>query len=229
MLCVMRIKANRIIEVWVVSLLLALVVVPGLSADSAPPPEADTRARAEQGVQAPEHSCLNLNEQGEKVDCWCVRAVARDEASEISAIVAKLDRHMVTWRQENLLNWVTKPCLKRCAEAFDRTIDRTAGEISRYEAADDLLTRLVEAIPQGLCPEAEKYNEQLLHFKCWLKRGNITDTQYDLLRRYGYNTPARNSLRRTIYLANVRSHAAKRSCMFACCGNASGYRIRTAD
>ena len=227
----MRIEANRIIKVWVVSVLLSLVVVLRVSADSAPPPEADTMARAEQGIQAPEYSCLNLNEQGEKVDCWCIRAVARAESFEISAIVEELDRHMATWRQENLLNWVTKPCLTRCAEAFDRTISRTAGEISRYEAADDLLSRLVETVPQGLCPEAEKYNEQLLHYECWLTKGNITDSQYHLLRRYGYNTPAHNSSRRTTYLANVRSRAAKRSCMFACCGSDSRTYppIRTAN
>ena len=212
--------ANRIIKAWVFGVLLALVITPRVSADPALALESDALARAEQGVQSPEYSCQRLNEQGEKVDCWCAKAVARAESREIREIVSELDRHIATWRQENLLEWATKPCLKRCAEAFDRVIDRTAGEILRYEAAADLLSRLAGKVPQGLCPEAEKHNEQLLHYECWLRKGDITDTQYGLLRSYGYSSPAHNSSRRTIYLTNVRSRAARQSCMLACCGRA---------
>ena len=219
MLGPMRIGASRIVEVWVVSLLLALVFVLRVSADPSPAPDADSTVQAEQDHQAPEYACQRLNEQGEKVDCWCVQAVARAEPPEIGAIVAELDRHMAAWRQENLLERVTKPCLKRCAEAFDKTIARKADEISRYEAADDLLSEVAGTIPRGACPEAERYNDQFLHYECWLRRGDITDAQFRLLSSYGYHSPAHISSMNGIYLANVRSRAAKRSCMLACCGS----------
>lgn len=220
MLGIMPIRSSRILRVWVVSVLLALVFVLRVSADSSPAPDADSVIQAERDLRDPEDTCAQLDEQGEQVDCWCVQAVARVASPEIGAIVAELDRHMATWRQEYLLERVTKPCLNRCAAAFDKTIARKADLISLYEEASDLLSELAGTIPRGACPKAERYNDQLLHYECWLKRGDITDAQYRLLKSYGYDSPAHNSTRNAVYLANVRSRAAKRSCMFACCGSA---------
>ena len=53
MLGPMRIGASRIVEVWVVSLLLALVFVLRVSADPSPAPDADSTVQAEQDHQAP--------------------------------------------------------------------------------------------------------------------------------------------------------------------------------
>ena len=69
MLGLMRIRSSRIVEVWVVSLLLALVFVLRVSADPSPAPDADSAVQAEQDHPAPEYACQRLHEQGERVDC----------------------------------------------------------------------------------------------------------------------------------------------------------------
>ena len=213
-------RVSRILRFWLGSVLLAFVFVVRVSADPPSAPDAGTVIQVERDdPRAREISCTRLQEQGEEVDCWCAQAVASAAFPEIGAVTAELDRHSATWRQELLRDNVTKPCLKRCAEAFDATIIETARDISRYEASK-LLSEVAGRIPRGACPEAEKYNDQLLHYECWRRRGDITTSQYNLLTSYGYNSPAHNSMRHGTYLTHVRSRAAKRSCMLACCGSA---------
>ena len=218
-LALMRIMSSRMLRVCFVSVLIGLSFVLGVSADPPPAPDADPPAQAEQNPQAPEDACADVNEQGEQVDCWCVQAVIREASPEIDMIVEELNQHPGTWRMDMLLECVTIPCLKRCAEAFDETITRTEKEISQYEASD-LLAELGETIPSGACPEAEEYNEPFMRYECWRRTGAITDAQYSLLSSYGGQAPLDHAARNAAYLANVRSRAAKRSCMLACCGSA---------
>ncbi len=217
----MPILSSRMLRVCVVSVFLGLVFALGVWADPPPAPDADPPAQAEQEPQAPEDACADVNEQGERVDCWCVQVVTREAPPEIGAIVEELHQHLESWRGEMFRDEVTIPCLKRCAEAFDETITRTAQELSQYEASDLLAEELGEAVPPGACPEAEEDSGAIfLYYECWRKRGVMTDAQYSLLSAYGGQSPLDHMARSATYRANTRSRAAKRSCMLACCGRA---------
>ena len=151
-LALMPIMSSKMLRVCVVSVFLGLVFALGVWADSPPAPDADPPAQAEPEPQAPEDACAGVNEQGERVDCWCVQAVVREAPPEIGAIGKELHQHPGTWRMDMLLDEVTLPCLKRCAEAFDETITRTAQELAQYEAGDLLAEELGEAVPPRRLP-----------------------------------------------------------------------------
>ena len=206
------------LSVCVVSVFIGFSFVFGLAAAPPPTPDADPPAQAEQDPQAPEDACAGINEQSEKVDCRCVQAVTGGTSPEIDAIDAELDQHLATWRQEALLEWLTKPCLKSCAEAFDETITRTAKELSQYEASDQLALKLRDTVPPDLCADATWYNARGKYYDCLFQMDQITDAQHNFLHSYGGAEPGDNMGRSTTYEEHVRSRAARRTCMLACCG-----------
>ena len=216
----MRIMPSRMLRVCAVSVFIGFSFVLGVSAERPPATDADPPSQAEQDSQASEDVCADVNEQGEQVDCWCVQAVAREMPPKIGTIIEELGQHPGTWRTDMLLNEATVPCLKRCAEAFDETINRTEKEVSQYEASDLLAEELGETVPPDACPEAQEDSGAIryeLLYECWRRRGTITDAQYSLLSTYGGQAPLDHATRNVTSLINVRSRAAKRSCMLACC------------
>ena len=206
----MPITLSRMLGVCVVSVLIGFSLVLGVSAN--PPP-----AQAEQAPQTPEDACADIHEQGEKVDCWCVQAVTREASPAMDAIAAELHRSG-TWREEMSLSDLIKPCLKSCAEAFDETIASTAEELSQYEASYQLVLKLRDTVPPNLCADATWYNSRPTYYECLSEINRITDAQYNLLQRYGGADPLDNMGRATTYENHVRSRAARRTCMLACCG-----------
>ena len=213
----MRVTLSRMLSVCVVSVFIGFSFVFGLAAAPPPTPDAAPPAQAEQDPQAPEDACAGINGQSEKVDCWCVQAVTRAASPEIDAIDAELYRNG-TWREERLLGSLIRPCLKSCAETFDETISSTAKELSQYEASDQLARKLRDTVPPDLCADATWYNSQYVYYECLSQMGQITDAQHNFLRRYGGTDPADNMGRSTTYEEHVRSRAARRTCMLACCG-----------
>jgi len=207
-------------RICVVSMLLSFGLV--LCVSAAPLATASGAcllAQAEQDLQVPEDACADMNSQSEKVDCFCVQAVTKGASQEVGTIVAGIQPEVRgPWRQEMYLSDVVAPCLKSCAEAFEETIARTAKELAQYEASDQLALKLKDTVPPSLCADATWYNSRVVYYECLSQMGYLTDGQYGFLMRYGNADPLDNMMRIATEQAHVRSRAARRTCMLACCG-----------